>query len=306
VKQFYKERLNGMKKPLQYIIFTCAVSWLIAGIAILLGLRLTNTLVYTVFAAAYMFLPAVCTIVLQLLNKERPFRNVGISFEFNRWFFIAGLVPFIYTFLTLCVSLLLPGVSLSLSFEGFLSSIPGGDTEAVMEQLSRFPPVTFLAIQVLSAIIAGYSINALFAFGEELGWRGYLLKALESKKFLTVSLITGVVWGLWHFPLILLGHNYPQHPVAGVGMMVIWCILLSPIMTYIVIMSKSLITAAIFHGCLNAIAGIPLLLLVGGNDLTKGVTGIAGFAALLLVNLAFFIYDRYFTKQNIFLKSIAG
>ena len=83
-------------------------------------------------------------------------------------------------------------------------------------------------------------------------------------------------------------------------MMVIFCILLTPMMIYIVIKSKSVITAAIFHGSNNAICGITLLYLSGGNDITNNVTGIAGFIALLLVNCAFFLYDKYITRENIF------
>jgi membrane protease YdiL (CAAX protease family) len=112
------------------------------------------------------------------------------------------------------------------------------------------------------------------------------------------------VWGLWHFPLILIGHNYPQHPVIGAGMMVIFCVLLTPMMIYIVIKSKSVITAAIFHGCLNAIAGLHILFLSGGNDLTNGITGISGFIALLFMNLAFYVYDKYITKENLFTNKI--
>jgi membrane protease YdiL (CAAX protease family) len=217
-------------------------------------------------------------------------------------------VPFIYSFAALGINLLFPGVSFSVTYEGFFSRLPANlsaeQLVIVKEQLSRFPPAVFLLIQVGSAVIAGYTINALFCFGEELGWRGYLLKSLQHKKFLTASLIIGAVWGLWHFPLILLGHNYPEHPVAGVGMMVVLCILLTPMMIYIVIKSKSVITAAIFHGALNAIAGIALLYIVGGNDLINGPAGVAGFIALLSANLAFYLYDRYVTKERIFTKAI--
>ena len=300
-----------MKKSIQYIILTCAVSWAVAGIAILFGLRGARGLVfnvqgllYTVFAAAYMLLPAVCAIILQVIHKEKPFRNLNVSFKLNWWFLIAGIVPFIYSFMALGINLLFPNVSFSITAEGFLSSLPAEQAELVMQQLSRFPPIVFLLIQIAQALIAGYTINALFGLGEELGWRGYLLKALQDKKLLPASLIIGTVWGLWHFPLILLGHNYPQHPVAGVGMMVIFCILLTPMMIYIVIKSKSVITAAIFHGVNNAIAGIAILYLSGGNDITNGVTGIAGFITLLLVNIAFYLYDKYITKENIFIKVI--
>jgi len=299
-----------MKKAIQYIILTCGVSWAVAGAAILLGLRgpteqgLIPRLVYMAFGAAYMLLPAICAIMLQLVHKEKPFSNLGISFKVNWWFLIAGIVPFIYSFMTLGINVLFPGVSFSVTFEGFLSRLPAAQAETAVKQLSQFPPIVFLLIQVAQALVAGFTINALFGLGEELGWRGYLLKALHNKKLLPASLIIGIVWGLWHFPLILLGHNYPQHPVAGMGMMVILCILLTPMMIYIVIKSKSVITAAILHGANNAIAGIAILYLVGGNDITNGVTGIAGFIALLLVNIAFYLYDKYITGENIFTKTI--
>jgi len=293
-----------MKRAIQFFILTCLVSWAAAGTAIFLGLRETGTIRYTIFGMCYMLLPAICAVILQLIHKEKPFRNLGISFRFNRWFLIAGAVPVIAAFMALGISLLFPNVSFSSTFEGVLRQIPEDQKELALEQLSRFPPAVTVLITLLQAIVAGYTINAVFALGEELGWRGYLLKALQDKKFMTVSLITGVVWGLWHFPLILIGHNYPQHPVPGVAMMVILCILLSPVMTYIVIKSKSAVTAAFFHGTLNAIAGISVLFLVGGNDLTNGVTGAAGFISLLLINIAFYLFDKYITKENIFTKAI--
>jgi F0F1-type ATP synthase assembly protein I len=75
-------------------------------------------------------------------------------------------------------------------------------------------------------------------------------------------------------------------------------------MIYIVIKSKSVITAAILHGTNNSIAGVAVLYIAGGNDLTNGITGIAGFIALLLANLVFYAYDRYVTKEKIFTKAI--
>ena len=293
-----------MKKPIQFIILTCLVSWAIAGAAIYLGLPGPGTVQYTIFGMFYMLLPAACAVILQLIHKEKPFRNLNISFSFNRWFIIAGFVPIIAAFMALGISLIFPNVSFSSGFEGVLQLIPEDQKEKAAEQLTKFPPAIFLLISVLQAIAAAYTVNAVFAFGEELGWRGYLLKALKEKNFLFVSLITGVVWGIWHFPLRLIGHNYPQHPVHGVGMMVILCILLSPMMAYIVIKSKSVITAAIYHGSVNAIAGISVLYLVGGNDLTNGLTGAAGFIALIIVNLAFFLFDRFVTKENIFTKAV--
>jgi len=297
-----KNHQESMKKPVQYIVLCCAVSWAIAGAAILLGLRITQKNAYTIFGSIYMLLPAICAVVLQLIHREKPFSNLGVSFRFNRWFLIAGIVPFIYTFITLGVNLFFPNITFSAAYEGFLSGLPADQAELASQQLSRFPPIVLFMLEVVSALVAGYTINAVFALGEELGWRGYLLKALRNKKLLPVSLIIGVVWGLWHFPLILIGHNYPQHPAAGVGMMMIFCILLSPLMIYIVIKSQSVITAAIFHGINNAIGKITVLYIVGGNDLINGLCGLSGFLTLLLVNIAFFLFDKYITKENIYTK----
>lgn len=297
-------KLLEMKKGIQFIVLTCFVSWVIAGVAIALGLNEAKGLAYTVFGAFYMLIPATCAIILQKVHKEKPFKNLNVSFRFNRWFIVAGAIPILLTFITLGINLFFPNISFSINLEGFISRLPADQAALAAEQLLKFPPAVFLLLTLIQVIIAGYTINAFFAFGEELGWRGYLLNALKGKKFLTVSLIIGFVWGLWHFPLILIGHNYPQHPILGVGMMIIWCILLSPVITYIVIKSKSVITAAIYHGTLNAVAGIVTFYIVGGNDLVNGVTGISGFIALLLINTAFFMYDKHITKENIFTKEI--
>ncbi len=87
-------------------------------------------------------------------------------------------------------------------------------------------------------------------------------------------------------------------------MMIIFCILLSPLLTYIVIKSKSVISAAIFHGTMNAFAGFPLLYLVGGSDLTNGLAGFAGFIAIIIITAGFYIFDKFIAKENIFSRPV--
>jgi hypothetical protein len=80
--------------------------------------------------------------------------------------------------------------------------------------------------------------------------------------------------------------------------------MLSPMITYITVKSRSVIAAAIFHGTLNAIAGITALYTIGGTDLTKGLSGAAGFAVLLIANVGFYLYDKYASKEEIFTSKI--
>ncbi|MCC8088031.1 MAG: CPBP family intramembrane metalloprotease [Rikenellaceae bacterium] len=284
-----------MKTAIYFIIFTYLTSWILATAAFLLGLREASGPAYTLFGMIYMWIPAICAYILNKRSKEKPLRRVIISFRFNRWFYIAGAFPIIFTFLTLGINIFFPDVSFSIS--KLLLSDKTSQQEVFV--------IGYILKILLKAIFAGYTINAFFALGEELGWRGYLLEALKGGKFLPVSLFIGIVWGLWHWPLIAMGHNYPQHPILGIGMMVIWCILLSPVITYIVIKSKTVITAAIFHGTLNAVAGIASLFVIGGTDITNKVTGIAGFLALFILNIMVFFYDRFITKENIFINKVA-
>jgi len=153
-------------------------------------------------------------------------------------------------------------------------------------------------------MIAGISINAIAGFGEELGWRGFLLKQFSNMSFLKASLVIGFIWGIWHAPLILMGHNYPHHPQIGVLMMVVWCILLTPIFIYITLKAKSVIAASILHGTLNGVAGISIMFIKGGNDITVGITGLSGFIALAVIILCLFVYDFSISKQKIMLHSI--
>jgi len=68
---------------------------------------------------------------------------------------------------------------------------------------------------LLHGLFAGDTLNALFGFGEEAGWRGYLLHEWKHMQFWKASLFIGLIWGIWHAPLILLGYNYPQHSPTG-------------------------------------------------------------------------------------------
>jgi membrane protease YdiL (CAAX protease family) len=81
-------------------------------------------------------------------------------------------------------------------------------------------------------------------------------------------------------------------------MMTIFTILLSPIFSYVRLRAKSVVAAAIIHGTLNATYGISIMLIKGGDDLTVGVMGLAGFIALAVINLGLLGYDRKIAKRS--------
>ena len=165
-------------------------------------------------------------------------------------------------------------------------------------------PVNPIWLFLIQGMIAGVTINAIAAFGEELGWRGFLLKEFKEMYFFKAAVIIGFIWGVWHAPLILMGYNYPQHPQIGVFMMTIFCILITPLLLYVTIKSKSVIAAAILHGTMNGTYSISLMLTDGGNDLTIGLTGLSGFIALTIALIGLFIYDYFISKEKLLINKI--
>ena len=114
-----------------------------------------------------MFIPLVATLICQKSSKEPLLRGIGIRWKVNRWWFLGW-----FTFPVIAL--------LTLLFTHWISGI---DTHSeIMQALGEtlpFGPVGATAITLLSGMLAGATINGLFAFGEEVGWRGYLLKQFE-------------------------------------------------------------------------------------------------------------------------------
>ena len=260
------------------------------------GVLSAKALAASGLSALAMLIPLAAVAVTRLIAKEPMFRNLGISFKVNRWWFAGWLLIPILALAIMGASALMPGESWS------------PDNETVAAAMKQIPGNMgtwgFIGITLISGLLAGMTINAVFAFGEEIGWRGYLVKLFEGQSFIRTSIITGGIWGLWHAPIILNGHNYPQHPVAGVFMMVLMCILFTPILLYFRQKSGSVIVAAIMHGTFNGVVGLSNIFVLPFNDLLVGAPGLAGMLVLLGSDAAIFLYDRYVTKERIFTSPI--
>ncbi len=280
---------------------TFALSWLIAILFFIFGGE-WYTPGAMIVGTAVMFMPMASVIVVQKILYKQPLKKpLGISFKLNRWFLVAWLLPPIVAFATFGISLLFPGVEYSPEMTGMLERFKGilpPEKLQEMEKMAKLP-VHPIWIALMQGLIAGITINAVAGFGEELGWRGFLQREFGYMGFWISSALIGLIWGIWHAPLILQGHNYPEHPVAGIFMMIVWCMLLGPIFSYIRIKSKSVIAVAIIHGSLNATYGLSIMLIKGGNDLIIGITGGAGFIVLSIVNLCIFLFDPSIRERSI-------
>ncbi len=283
------------KKALLYLALTFFFCWIILPIYFALGGKFNSPYTLPVLLI-YMFVPMTMAIIVQKLIYHEPLRApLGISFRWNRWFFFAWFLPPLIAIASMGVTLLIPGITFSPSMEGmfqrFSSSLTPEQLQAMRDSAAALPVHPFW-LTLIQGLIAGVTVNAIAGFGEELGWRGFLQKELSHLGFWKSSLLIGVIWGIWHAPIILQGYNYPDHPQFGVFMMTVFTTLFAPLIAYARIKAKSVIAAAIMHGSLNGTAGLSFILIAGGDDLTNGILGIAGFIVFAVANLILYFWIR--------------
>ena len=150
------------------------------------------------------------------------------------------------------------------------------------------PPVAVLwVLAIVANVFAAYTINGLFALGEEVGWRGWLQAALEPLGRRRGVVLTGVIWGLWHAPLIVMGYEYDDRLPVAVGIVLFTCLCggLGVLLSWLRVRSGSVVPAAITHGAFNAFASLPAMLVAPGGSVDPVLVGLIGWPAVVLFGL---------------------
>lgn len=157
-------------------------------------------------------------------------------------------------------------------------------------------PWLLLAVQLASIPFAAATINALAAFGEEVGWRGFLVPALRRYGTWPALLISGVVWGLWHSPLILLGYNFGRTDLTGVLLMTAGCTVWGVLLGWLRLRSASVWPAVFAHGALNASVGLPVLFLAAGAEydpVLSTALGVSGWIVGAVVIVVLLVTSQF-------------
>ena len=143
-----------------------------------------------------------------------------------------------------------------------------------------FGPWGLAALQVASAVVLAPAINSLFTFGEEFGWRAYLLPKLLPLGPRHAMVVLGVVWGVWHWPVIAMGYNYglgyPGAPWLGMAAMVWFTFVVGTFLGWLTLCEGSVWPAVIGHAAVNGVGAIGMLFVRGSPNLLfgPGVTGV--------------------------------
>jgi uncharacterized protein len=149
------------------------------------------------------------------------------------------------------------------------------------------PVSRFLGSLALAATV-GSAISALAAAGEEIGWRGYMLTRLITAGVPRPVLVSGLVWGLWHLPLILVGFIYADHPSM---LLTIVVFMVSATSGGIVIAKLRLVTGSIWpaialHAAYNSVIQSAFTPATSGEHATLWVGEEAGVLVALTLLVA--------------------
>jgi len=282
--------MSVANKSITFLLLAFALSWAIAigghysGAAETIGPMVILFAMMTGPAIA----AAICAIVFE---KGRRVAALGLPFRPNLWWLWSWLVPLAIAAASVGLTLLLSGRHIVDVDAALIASVAQQSPDQA-EQLRAIPHLGL--IQIAVAITLGALINApILTLTEELGWRGYLHDLWRRFGFWRCSLATGLVWGLWHAPAVYLyGLNYPGQPLLGIALFTLYCMLLSPLLTFVRDRGGATWAAGIFHGTINAVGSITLLVLSDPVFPWNGIVGIGGFLALATAVMAILILQR--------------
>ena len=249
-----------------YFLFAFGLAWLCQMGASLLLIRDGNAAAYQMLLAVSMFCPLAAAL---LVNKVYLHHPTGVMWKVQgkrRYWLTAWFSPAVFTVLAAVLYFAVFPSRLDLSGSWLVSAYGGEmDAQTLRSQLG-VSNASYILQTGLFAVTLAPVINMFFAVGEEAGWRGYMMPRLKEQfGLLNGRLLGGVIWGVWHWPIMLLtgyeyGTNYLGAPVLG---LVVWCVVcfaFNTLLDWLYEKTECIWVPAIAHGAFNAVAGLFVVL----------------------------------------------
>lgn len=270
-----------------FLLITFGISWLAEGILIGSGFRITGIpqMMGQYVVMGVMWVPALATLITTRWITHEPISTTGLCFgkSWKPYAVTALIIPLCF----LVTYLLTWALGLGGTPDWQLKNLYDLAASAGADMSTAPAPQLLVPVLIISSLLAAPWFNSLLGLGEEWGWRGYLLPRLMPLGKWKAYLLLGVIWGMWHAPLILVGFNYPGYPVLGIFLMILMTTGLGIFMNELTLHYDSAILAGWIHGVFNAQAyGIWRLLFPQMNPIFGGHTGVIGSVVLLLLGLA--------------------
>ncbi len=282
-----------------FLALTFGISWSGVTLLRLFDVDLGSGAGQGIGTVVFMWAPAIAAIAVLRFHRRSIRDGCGLYLGRIRWIVLAWVAPVGLTAVMVGVGLALPDTAFTTDYSAFLLEL--GLTEADASEAIVDLEATGVPLVVLLGgfgLVLGGTLFALAALGEELGWRGLLLSELAPLGFWKVSLVTGLVWGIWHAPLILLGLQFPDEPVIGIVLLTTATVALSPIYTYLTVRARSVLGATFFHG--SFILGVfTSVYLADESELVISSFGVVGIVAAVVGIAACVAHDRLRADEQI-------
>ena len=259
-----------MKGIIWFLAISFGLAWVSWELAIQSGIEVRSG-AFQLYAIPGAFAPAVAAIIVRKWITREGFGDAGLRPNLKSWryYLFALLLPLAVGAFIIAEAFVLGIGRPDLSLERAMDAFP-----AIKEAgMPNNPGLTIIPQLMVTALLA---VPVLW--GEEFGWRGHLQNRLFRGQPIKAAVATGAIWGLWHFPLTLRGYNYPDFPVLGSFLFLLFCVLLSYIFGWIYSRSGSIWSASLAHSATNSVGNLPFLWLAGAAGPT--VVSYAGVLAI--------------------------
>ena len=202
-----------------------------------------------------MWSPAIAAL-LTLRITGGGYTSIGWRWPSARFVALSCMIPIVYIGVTYAVGSVLGGGD-------YFPNARFIDATRTSFGFAGFPTWLVIPAYLIVNGVTRIVTETATALGEEIGWRGFLVPALAKRfGFVSVSLISGVIWGMWHFPLIFIGQPFNEENIIGAVCLLGALTGVSFAMTWLRLRSGSVSIAALFHSTHNVFNGIANALII--------------------------------------------
>lgn len=269
---------NANKKGITaFLIIAFGLAWILWGALFSLGITPRDPR-FQLWGTFPGFAPAIAAIIVRKWVTHEGFADAGLRPNLRTWryYLLAWLLP-------LGIASIITGLAVI-----FRVSMPDPTLQRAYQILSPAsgPPALLLSfpLPILPMFIP--LITTFLIWGEEFGWRGYLQIRLFAHQPALAGLATGLIWGVWHLPMILAsGDQYADTPLLGVFVFPITAALLSIIWGWLRLRTGSVWVSCVAHAATNSFGSLMMIsLFYGGPNWTfVSYFGVLGWLPLGLI-----------------------
>lgn len=290
-----ERKVMNSKGVVSFLLLTFGMSWTLALVLFHFGIAPDDTRL----AAPFGFAPALAAIIVRTWITREGFADAGLRPHLRKawpYYLVALLLPLLVVPIIVALVVFFGLSQPDFTYQRAWTAINPGSTPPALFSILP-PPFSLLLLPLVGTFIL---------WGEEFGWRGYLQIRLLADRPVLAAVATGVIWGLWHAPLILAGLNFPDNRVLGVFLFPVTTTLWSIIFGWLRQRTGSTWVASVAHAATNSVGGTWLaLLFFGGPNWTFISYGSVIAWIPLSVICAWIVLRGYRTPTTIVQKQVA-